>query len=527
MPRIFQLYWTIGILVIVTVLGSIFLAPDRTRDPDTIIYATYGDVKDWDPAIAFSLEVLVLANIYEPLVYYDDRNSEADSLLRPGLAESWSVSDDGLVWRFNLRPDVVFHDGEPLTAQAAKQSLERTIEMEMGGFYIWEAVREIRALDTLTLEIETSYPAPIDLIASSQYAAYIYSPAAAERGTDWFNQGNAAGTGPYRLRQWDRNQQIVLEKNADYWGGWRDGQMTRVIFKIVRESATQVQLLLAGETDFLSLVSVDLVSTFEENPDIEVSYIPSWKNSQFLLNTQKAPTNDLNFRRALVHAWDYSTVVDEVYDGSAEVSRGIIPKSLWGHDATLETPSFDLEKARQYVEASAVPPNERKITIAYIAASEAYRSAVELFQNNLAQIGITVEVEPGPWGTIWDAAKNPATAPNAISMTWWPTYATPSDWLTGLFRTEERPNFNLSYYQNPRYDALVEAGVRLEATDRAAAIAQYQAAQRILVEDAVGIFYADLKERVIHRADLKNVRTNPAYNTIFFYEITRQPPGQP
>jgi peptide/nickel transport system substrate-binding protein len=520
MQRVFQIFWITGLLVCLIVIGSILFAPDRIRDPATVVYATYGDMKDWDPAVAFSLEVLVLANIYEPLVYYDGRDG-GDEVLKPALAETWSVSEDGLVWTFNLRPGVRFHDGEPLTAAAAKQSLDRTIALKKGGFYVWEAVSEIRAVDELTLEIETSYPAPIDLIASSQYAAYIYSPAAAERGTDWFNQGNAAGTGPYRLRQWSRNQQIVLEKYEDYWGGWEADQMTRVIFKIVRESATQVQLLLAGEADFLSLISVDLVAAFEENPEIRVAYIPSWKNSQFLLNTQKGPTRDLNFRKALVHAWDYDMVVNEVYAGSAEVSRGIIPKSLWGHDDALEAPSFDLVKARQYLEASLVPPDARKISIAYIASSEAYQSSAELFQNNLAQIGIEAELKPGPWGTIWDAAKNPASAPNAISMTWWPTYATPSDWLTGLFRTEEPANFNLSYYANPEYDALVARGVQLEAVDRDAAILAYQAAQRVLVDDAVAIFYADLKERVLHRTDLENVEPNPAYNTIFFYELRR------
>jgi peptide/nickel transport system substrate-binding protein len=520
MQRAFQIFWLTGILVVAVVLASVFFAPDRVRDPETVVYATYGDIKDWDPAAAFSVEVMILANIYEPLVYYDGRDG-GDDVLRPALAESWSVSDDGLVWTFQLRPGVTFHDGEPLTAAAAKKSLDRTIALKKGGFYIWEAVSEIRAVGELTLEIETSFPAPVDLIASSQYAAYIYSPAAAEQDSDWFDEGRAVGTGPYKLRQWDRNQQIVLEKNEDYWGGWEPGQMTRVIFKVVRESATQVQLLLAGEADFLSLISVDLVSAFERNPDIRVAYIPSWKNSQFLLNTQKGPTKDLNFRKALVHAWDYETVANEVYAGSADVARGIIPKSLWGHDATLETPVFDLDKARAYLEQSSVPVAERKISIAYIAASEAYQSSAELFQNNLAQIGIEAELNPGPWGTIWDAAKNQSTAPNAISMTWWPTYATPSDWLTGLFRTEERPNFNLSYYANPAYDALVAAGVRLEATDRYAAIAKYQAAQRLLIDDAVAIFYADLKERVLHSADLTGVRPNPAYNTIFFYEIRR------
>ncbi|MEM1222867.1 MAG: ABC transporter substrate-binding protein [Verrucomicrobiota bacterium] len=509
----------IWFVLLFVVFAAIFLAPDRIRNPETVIYATYGDVKDWDPAVAFSLEVMVLANIYEPLVYYDP--SGGDEPLKPALAEKWFVSEDGLKWTFHLREGVRFHDGSLLTAEAAKQSLERTIKLGKGGSYIWSSVESITAVDELTLEIRTEYPAPIDLIASSQYAAYIYSPEAAKHDSNWFNEGHAAGTGPYRLRQWERNQQIVLEQNADYWGGWQDGQITRVIYKIVRESATQVQLLLAGEADFLSLVSVDLLDTFEANPDIRVAYIPSWKNSQFLINTRKGPTRDPDFRRALVHAWDYETVVSKVYAGSADVARGIIPRSLWGHDAGLPSPAFDLTKAKNYLDLSGIPLPERKVSIAYIASSAAYQSAVELYQSNLAKIGIEAELKPGPWGSIWDNAKNLETAPNLISMTWWPTYATPSDWLTGLFKTEEPANFNLSYYSNPDYDVLVAEGVRLEAADRPAAVERYHKAQRILIEDAVAVFYADLKERVIHRADLQGVDPNPAYNTIFFHQLRR------
>ncbi|MEO0510414.1 MAG: ABC transporter substrate-binding protein [Verrucomicrobiota bacterium] len=520
MGRLLKAFWIAGFLAIVIVCLSVALAPDRVRDPNTVIYATYGDIKDWDPAVAFSLEVMVLANIYEPLVYYD--HTRKDDPLEPALAESWSVSEDGLTWTFKLREGVYFHDGEPLTAEAARLSLTRTIELAKGGFYIWDAVKEIRAIDNLRLEIETKYPAPIDLIASSQYAAYIYSPAAANAGTDWFDEGNAAGTGPYYLRQWDRNQQVVLERNEEHWAGWSDDSIDRVIYKIVRESATQVQLLLAGETDFISLISVDLVSAFEENPDITVEYIPSWKNSQFLINTQQWPTSDVNFRRALTYAWDYQSVTENIYAGSAETARGIIPASLWGHDAALETPGFDLEKAQQLLDASGVPQEDRKISIAYISSSEAYQNAAELFQRNLSKIGVEVELRPGPWGTIWDAAKNPNSAPNAISMTWWPTYATPSDWLTGLFQTEEPANFNLSYYANPAYDELVQAGLRLEAMDRAAAIEKYQAAQRMLIKDAVAVFYADLKERIVHSAGLSGVNPNPAYNAIFFREVRRK-----
>ncbi len=133
-----------------------------------------------------------------------------------------------------------FHDGTAFDAAAAKAALERTIRMKQGASYIWDAVERIEAPDAETLVIRTKQPAPIDLIASAQYGAYLYSPVAAEKGSSWFNSGKDAGTGPYRVLRWDRNDQIVLEANKDYWGGEQQGRFDRVVIKVVREASTQI-----------------------------------------------------------------------------------------------------------------------------------------------------------------------------------------------------------------------------------------------------------------------------------------------
>ena len=506
-------------VLITFVLVVIFLPDESHLSNNTVVYASYSDVTDWDPASAFSLEILVLGNIYETLVRYDPNSSV--NMIKPCLAENWSVSEDGLEWTFQLRKNVLFHDGSELTADSAKYSIERTIHKNKGGSYIWEPVQSIDVIDKYTLKISTKYPAPIDLIASSQYAAYIYSPATKKLGEDWFNQGKASGTGPYKLRQWNRNQQIVIEQNDDYWGEWGENQISRVIFKIVRESATQVQMILSGDADFVSLIPVDILEALNKHEDIQVSFIPSWKNSQFLINTEKEPTNNLYFRKALTHAWDYQSVVEDIYEDSAEVASGIIPMTMWGH-SSLEMPEFDLKLAKQYLEKSGVPSDKCSIEISYISTSAAYQYAAELFQNNLRKIGINAELKPGSWGTIWSDAKTEERCPNLISMTWWPTYPTPSDWLIGLFRTEQPTNFNLSKYTNLIYDKYIDEGVKYEATNRAEAINIYKKAQNLLIDDAVAIFYADLKERIIHRNEILNLQANPAYNTIFFYQLRKQ-----
>lgn len=486
---------------------------------NTLTYAMYGDIKDWDPAVAFSLEVIMLANVYEPLIWYNPPGSE--QRFSPALATSWQASDDGTTWTFNLREGVTFHDGTPFDAAAAKASLERTIEMEQGAYYIWDPVERIEAPDAETLVIHTSRPAPIDLIASSQYGAYMYSPAAAEKGTDWFNEGHAAGTGPYRVRQWAQGQQVVLEHFDDYWDGRDDDQFDRVFLRVVTENATQLQMLQSGEADFISLVPADAMTRLNERDDVTAELMPSWKNSQFLINVDKSPTDNLSFRRALVHAWDYATVTGEIYANSAVPARGPVPATMWGHDPSIDTPAFDLSEAERLIAESGVAPEDRRISMAYIGTSEEYQNAALLYQQTLQQIGIEVELKPGPWGTIWDQAKDPDTAPNLQSMTWWPTYATPSDWLIGLFRTEDPTLFNLSHYSSTEFDETVNEAVRLEGIDRDKAIAKYHEAQQILMEDAPAIFYADLQSRIARQTSIEGFEPNPAYNAVFFHELRR------
>ena len=489
-------------------------------DDGTYVVAMYSDFADWDPATAASLEVWYLYNVYEPLLWYNPPGSAEQ--FTPALATSWESSDDGLAWTFHLREGVTFHDGTPFNADAVKYSIERVMELGGGSYWIWGAVDTIEAVDEHTVVFNLTYAAPLDLIASSQYQGYIFSPTAAENGAEWFMQGNAAGTGPYRVESWEPDQQTVLVKYDDYWGGWEGHHFSKVILKLALEQSTQVQLLESGEADRATLIPIDSLAGLEANPEISVNIIPSWMNSQFLINVQKPPTDDVLVRQALSYAWDYETVVNDIYNGMATVAEGIIPKTLWGHNGSLSLYEFDLAKAQELLEQAGYAPGDLKLDIAYIGTSAEYENAALLLQQNLAEIGVELELKPGPWTTIWEQAKNLDTAPNLQSMTWWPTYPTPNDWLYGLFRTEEAALFNLSHYANAEMDAKLDEAMALEATDRDEAIRLYGEIQQTLLDDAAAIFYADINSRITRRADIVGAVTNPAYGAEYFYALSRQ-----
>jgi peptide/nickel transport system substrate-binding protein len=115
-------------------LASALLSLATPAPASTLVYASYGDIKDWDPAVAFSLESILLLNVYEPLIWCDPAGG--GTTFRPGLATSWSQGADKLTWTFKLREGVSFHDGAPFDAAAAKASIERTIKLKQGAFYI-------------------------------------------------------------------------------------------------------------------------------------------------------------------------------------------------------------------------------------------------------------------------------------------------------------------------------------------------------------------------------------------------------
>jgi peptide/nickel transport system substrate-binding protein len=129
-----------------------------------------------DPARAYTHEPKAMFSVYETLTYYNPDSGEVE----PRLATEWDASDDGQEWTFELREDVTFHSGQPMTAQAVAAAIERTIAIGEGGAHLWDAVADIEATDEHTVAFELDYPAPLDLVAASSFGAFIYEVPAEE-----------------------------------------------------------------------------------------------------------------------------------------------------------------------------------------------------------------------------------------------------------------------------------------------------------------------------------------------------------
>ncbi len=497
--------------------GLLFAASVATAQPQGVAtYANPSTFPDLDPSSGFSNENVIMANVYETLTVYTPENTVA-----PGLATSWSVSDDGLSWTFTLREGVTFHDGTPLDAAAVKASFDRTIDLGLGAAFIFFPVAAIEAVDELTVRFDLNFPAPMDLVLSSGYGAWVMSPAATLQDGDWFNAGNDGGSGPYTIASYSPGENIVLRAYEGYWGGWQNDQFGTVVLEVVEEPTLREQMIRSGDADFTYNLPFDSYAALGELDEVVVDITPSFQELYGLLNTQQPPLDDVRVRQALRHTFPYQVIAENLYGGLGSLPTGAVPSGMWGARDEAGARYDPAEAQRLLVEAGYEDGFDLLYT--YAAGDLEEQLVGELWKADLAALGIDLEVRGLTWEAQWGMAKSgPEGAQDIFTMYWWPTYVTPYDFLFNMFHSEDEPFFNLGYYQNTSFDALIDEANAMSGTDRDAAAAMFQDAQRILDDDAAALFMVEVPDVHVIRSDIRGYVNNPAYpHVVFWYALHR------
>ncbi len=509
------------LLVAVTLLAS--LGAVAAQDTTALRVASTAAITTWDPSLSFSTEALYLANLYEPLLWANPPGSEEP--FTPALATSWEVSDDGMIWTFHLREAVKFHDGADLTATAVKDSIDRHREIG-GASFIWAPVDSIEAVDDQTVQFNMAYPAPLDLIASSLYAAWIVSPNALEAAAadeTYFEQGVAAGTGPYTLADYTPDTEVVLSAFPEYWGGWDDtSHFENVVVAIVADDVVQEQLLLGGEVDLALRLPPSSYSEFASNPDFIVYTENTLFNYLGFLNTLRPPLDNPQVRQAISYALPYDDMIQVGAEGLGTQSRGPVPQGVFPYSPDVPQYTQDLDMARELMTEAGYADGGVELTLTYAAENSIEEAIAPLIADALADIGITVSIEPMLFNQQWELAKSdPANAQDIFLLLYWPTYSDAgSDNLWSLFRSSEAPFFNLSYWANDEYDALVDEAIVTAGVDRARAQELYTQAMTLAVEQAPGVYLMDVSTWYAVPSSIAGFEYNLNYPfATFFYPI--------
>lgn len=480
------------------------------------VYANPYSFTDLDPASAFSSEHILLQNVYETLTRLDDPEAPASEQLIGVLAESWESNGDATVWTFRLREGVTFHDGAALTAEAVRGSLQRTIDLGLGASFMLLPIESMEVEDELTITFNLGWPAPLDIIMSAGFAVYIVSPDSALQDATWFNQGNGAGTGPYRIESHDPAGSTTLVRYDDYWGGWVGGQIDTAEFRLIEDPVLAEQFIRDGEADYTFNLPFDVYPSLNEEPGVEVISGPSMMNLFGMLNHRRLSPEA---REALVLSFPYDDVTQALYGGQSTRAHGMIPRTVWGFDPVLDLPQTDLDRARAILEEAG--ETGLSLTYSYDAGTTEQQQIGEVWKANLATIGVDLVLEPLTFDARWQKAQaDPEGAQDIFTMFWFPTYVTPFDFLFSTFHSEDEPFFNLGYYSNETFDNLIVEADALSGTDQAAAIEMFQEAQRILLEENAGVFMLDVPTVDVIGARFTGFVSNPAYSQMVrFYDL--------
>ncbi len=446
----------------------------------------------------------VLYPMYEGLVEMDE-----DQAIVPGLASQWTISEDGTIYDFTLREGVTFHDGTPFDAEAALVSLHRLLDPDAGlagAGRFQPVIREIEALDDMTLRFHLfdPYPAFLALMTASQ--AGLVSPQAWEAGT---LDREPVGTGPYRFVEWVSGERVVMEANPDYWGG--EPEVERLVWTWSPEDAVMTMSLQAAEVDIAAPLPPVFAPTIDANPDIEVVEVTGSRVFWIALTTTIEPLDDARVRRALNHATDKQGIVDSLLRGFGVPATSPLAPPNFGFDPTLEGLPFDPEGALSLLEEAGVSDG---FTV-NVAVQEADANVVEALQAMWGAVGVQLNIqvmESGVWSeaAFADPEGKARDDVHAAYASWATGTLDADGQLRALYHTDSwaPAGANLGFYSNERLDELLDIGA--STTDVAVRLEAYAEAQRILLEDAPHVWLHYPQALAALRTEIGGVWLSPA-----------------
>jgi len=530
----------VRLLLFVALIHSLALAA-TAQDKKTFIFARGADAQKLDPADVDDGEsIKILVNVCEGLLRFKDGTTEVE----PCLAESWTVSDDGKAYAFKLRNGVKFHDGTPLTAEAAVWSFHRQLDAKhpahfaSAKFEYWGAmysmVESVAAPDATTVEIRLKEPHAPFLLNMAMFPVALLSPNALEKYGEKM-QSNPVGTGAFKFKEWKRGERVVLEANDDYWGG--RPKIDRLIFKVVPDNAARFIQLKAGEIHAMDGLDPNNFDAVKNDANLKLVQSQGINICYLSLNCEAAPVNtkpftDVRVRRAVAMAIRKKDLIESVYRGTASVAVNPMPPIVFGFNDKIQGYENDVEAAKKLIEAYKkdfteyaqkmhphLPyPLDQPIQLLVMSNPRPYlpnpTRAAELIKGDLERIGLKVQIVPNDWGTHLAKTRN-GEHPMAL-LGWISDNGDPDNFLGVLLSSataKKGSALNISFYKNPKFDELIDkAKVELNPEKRAEL---YRKAQEIIHEDVPMIPLAHVKDTVAMRKNVQNLRLAATGDIIF------------
>jgi peptide/nickel transport system substrate-binding protein len=518
------------VAVVLAVLLALAAAPGAAQQqPAKKLTFTVGIVNDVDSLNPFIGIVAEAYEVYGVMYDYLVGYSQKDFSPVPGLAESWSVSGDGLTWTYKIRQGARWSDGKPVTARDAAYTFNRiikgTFEQTNYGNYVGN-IEEARATDDATLVMTTKSPSPTMLrLAVPILPQHVWKEIDGKEVETFENDKGAVGSGPFVLKERKTGQFVRLAANKSYWGG--APRIDELVFRVFNNNDAMVQALRKGEIDFADNLDSPLFESLKNTPGITAHPADYSGFDELAFNTGAAldsgepigdghpALKDKRLRQAIARAIDRKALVDRVLRGYGSEATGVIPSlypQLHFTPGNGEALSFDPAAANRMLDEAGyrdsngdrireMPNGGRPLRFRLFARQESNTSqqSVQFMQGWLRDIGIATDVK-----VIEENRLTEVIGQGEFDMFEWGWVVEPDpDYQLSTFTCGARSyksdgnvvaNLSDSFYCNPEYDKLYEQQKTTIDPARRAQIVKDM--QRILYLDAPYVmtyYYDDLQ----------------------------------
>ena len=496
-----------------------------------------------DPALNSSIDgANTLITVFEPLLLIDENNE-----VIPGQAESYTVSDDGLVWTFTMRDGLKWSDGSDLTAKDFEYSFKRLAAPDTAAPYAetvvgmidgyedavgnpdadgnmttepdFDALNVVASEDGKTLTVTLSYPcAYFDKLAAFAAMSPVQQATVEANGDAWCTEADTyVCNGPYYISDWIPSERIVLTKNPNYVGGWDSSKIVSdtITLLLLEDSSAAYAAYNSGEAQLIKDVPTDEIPSLTKAEDGGDFYVDTILGTYYLsLNDQKEPFTDPNVRKALSLAIDRDYVANTIMQGTYTpaynlVGPGIVDESGMFYDNAnggktyiSEDYEANLEAAKQALADAGYPNGEGFPTIEYSTNDAGYHTPVaEYLQQAWGELGITVNINKVEWASFTPLRR--AGDYDASRNGWVMDYNDPSNMLE-LFTTGNGNNDGK--YSNAEFDAAIEAS---KVADKSVHFQKLHEAEDILMNDYACIPVAYYNDFWLQSPSLKGTWHSP------------------
>lgn len=485
-----------------------------------------------DPHKDFVASLLLQQQFYDALLFIDPDTTAPIA----HVATDWTIADQGRTWEFTLRDDIPFQNGGTLTADDVVYSMRRILALGQGPAQLWSGIvapDAIQATGDHTVQISLGNPYAPLLGTFTQFrivdSRTVEDNADDEWGESYLSE-NVAGSGPYRLIEWQRGGSMTGEAFHDYWGGWEANQFGTFRIEVVQEIATALAKMKAGEGDaYDQNLGINQKEDIQRQDNLTLFEAPNVRLFYGHMNTGKPPFDDPKVREAFHHVLDYETIQQNIF-GAGLIAAGPVPRVLKKfHNENVPVSEQNVQAAKAALDASSYTAQEinQLDVVLWQTGDDPHRKITLLLQQNLQEhLGVEVSIEKHGFGSYIESAGSPESAPNQ-AFTYQPASVPGPDPFTyRMFHPD-----NLGNYDSMHHWSSQEVGQILDAARTAASeeesIARYKEAQQLIFDAHPMLF---IMNPPVRRVINKNLGSFKHYGLFRFefhpYHLTREGDGR-